>query len=152
MKIYLDTCVLNRLTDDLSQERLLREASAIAQVLDGVAAGQVEWIASSVLRFELSRNIHPQRRSDSLLLLSLATSEAAPTQVAIDRALQLRDDGYGSFDSLHLALAEQVGASVLLTVDDRFLRRAAGRSTGSLPTVENPIDWMRRRQPWLIKR
>jgi predicted nucleic acid-binding protein len=150
MKIYLDTCALNRPTDDQTQQRIQQETIALAHVLDAVAEGQVHWIGSTALAAELGRNPNLQRRNDSLDLLSLATI-VHPTAEAITRSHQLSTDGYGPFDALHLAIAEQTGVSALLTVDDRFVARAALRPSGTLPLVENPVDWLKRRTPWLIK-
>ncbi len=71
---------------------------------------------------------------------------------AMLRARQLQASGIGDFDALHLAIAEEAQVAVLLSVDDRFIKRAARRPAPNLTLVENPVDWCRRRQPWLIKR
>jgi hypothetical protein len=55
MKIYLDTCALNRLTDDQTQPRILAEAKALERILDMVSSGKVRWISSSAVRAELHR-------------------------------------------------------------------------------------------------
>ena len=151
-RVYLDSCVLNRLTDDLTQECIRLEATAILRVLDGVGAGIVEWVASEALTFELSRNPDPYRRSGSLALLSLASSFVHPGQGTRARAAELQANSLGSMDALHLALAEEARADVLLTVDDRFLRRTAFQRSICTLYVQNPVDWVRRREPWLIKR
>ena len=151
-RIYLDSCVLNRPTDDQTQERIRQESAAIAQILDAVAEGQLEWMSSSILRFELSRNPDLSRRGDALDLLSLAATTLQPTGPTFVRAAMLRQQGYGEFDSLHLALAEEAQVSVLLTVDDRLIRRSALGPPGTPLIVENPVNWLRRRHPWLIKR
>jgi predicted nucleic acid-binding protein len=119
-------------------------------VLDIAYAGQVHWVASSILRLELARNPDPQRRSDTLLLLDLAAEFVQPTPATFRRALALQREGYGAVDALHLTLAEEVGVTCLLTVDDSFLQRAARRPRNSAPAVENPVDWIRRRRPWLL--
>jgi hypothetical protein len=110
----------------------------------------VHWIASTILRTELARNPDPRRRADSLLLLDMAHESAHPTRSTLRRALDLQVKGYGNFDALHLAIAEEFGATHLLTVDDRFLQKASGRPGNPLPAVENPVDWIRRRRPWLL--
>ena len=152
LKVYLDSCSINRLTDDQTQARIRTEAEAITRILDLVSAGEVTWIGSSFVRLELSRNSNPAKRTTSLDLLMLATEFAEPDPATYQRAFVLQAEGYGSFDALHLALAEQSGAEWLITVDDRFLNRAARRPGSPLPTVLNPIDWIQRRQLWLLKR
>jgi predicted nucleic acid-binding protein len=151
-RIYIDTCVLNRATDDQSQARIRTEAEALATVLDAAAEGIVDWIASSILRDELHRNPDPQRRQDALRFLPMASTFAEPTPATYLRALELRHQGHGEFDALHLAIAEENRATSLLSVDDRFLNRAGRRPAGTLPTVENPVEWCRRKKLWLIKR
>jgi len=46
MKIYLDACCLNRLTDDQAQLRIRREAEAVEQILRRMRDGEIRWIAS----------------------------------------------------------------------------------------------------------
>jgi hypothetical protein len=41
-RVYLDACVLNRPTDDQAQDRIHPGDSALAQILDAVAAAQLE--------------------------------------------------------------------------------------------------------------
>ncbi len=151
-RLYLDACVLNRPSDDQTQERIHLESVATATMLEAVAEGRIEWIASPFLVHEISQNPNRRKRRDTLQLLSLATTIFQPTSETHTRAAHLQAQGYGRIDAFHLAIAEQAGASSLLTVDDRFLRRAATRPPGTMPSVKNPIDWMRRRHPWLIKR
>jgi len=43
---------------------------------------------------------------------------------------ELEAHGYGDFDALHSSAAEAGNADVLLTTDDRFIKRAA-RAVGS---------------------
>lgn len=56
------------------------------------------------------------------------------------RAIELASAGYGAYDALHLAAAESVKADVLLSTDDRFVKRAArGEGNPSIP-VRNPVS------------
>ena len=55
----------------------------------------------------------------------------------------LQELGFGTFDALHLASAEQGQADVFLTTDDDLLRRA-GRYRNELHVrVQNPVSWYR---------
>jgi predicted nucleic acid-binding protein len=55
--------------------------------------------------------------------------------------------GYGAFDALHLAVAEEFGADALLTTDDQFLKQAK-RGLGKPATVVvNPLNWVQARKP-----
>ena len=150
MNIYLDTCVLNRLTDDLSKPRIRQEADAVARILMQVFAGEISWTASTVLHQELSNNPDPIRRQDALSLFANASSVVDANERAASRVAYLRQRGLGPFDAFHLAVAEQVQADALLTTDDRFLKRAQSLKLSSRPDILNPVDWLQRRQPWLL--
>ncbi len=147
--IYLDTCAINRLTDDHVQPRVRDEAQAIERILDAVLLGKVEWNASSVVRVELEQNPDVIRRVDSLRVLSRANRIITPTVTTIARA-RFFSGTLASIDALHLAACEEVGADGLLTTDDRFIRQAA-RLYLPRPHVLNPVEWLQRRQPWLLQ-
>jgi predicted nucleic acid-binding protein len=151
-RIYIDTCALNRPTDDQGQARIRAESAAVAKVLDAAAEGAVDWIVSSFLIAELSRNPDRQRHQDTLRFLSMSSEFVRPTPATFLRAQQLRADGHGELDALHLAIAEETGVTSLLSVDDRFIGRAGRRPAGMLPVVANPVEWYRGKRLWLIKR
>lgn len=150
MKIYLDACALNRLTDDQSQPRIHSEAEAVEQIFHFIWKQKIEWSASTALVAELRRNPNAGKRHDALALLSYAGTPFSPTRDAIERARFLESSGYGAFDALHLACAEALRADALLTTDDRFVRQAM-RGLG-IPTVPvlNPLDWLKEVRPWLL--
>ena len=143
MRIYLDACCLNRLTDDQSQPRVAAEADAVEQIFRLLRANKIEWLSSTALRAETSNNPDVDRRYEVELLLSLATETIPLDNQIIQRASELEAFGYGAFDALHLSTAEAGMAAVLPTTDDRFIKRAA-RALGS-PRIRilNPVEWMR---------
>ncbi len=151
MRIYLDACAINRLTDDQLQARILTEAEAVEQVLDLVSTGRGRWIASSALRDELERNPNETKRAVSLALLDFASEFVEPGEATFQRASVIAADGFGSFDALHLALAEEAQVEYLLTVDDRFIACAVRTRNNLLPTVLNPIDLLKRRVQWRLQ-
>lgn len=148
MRIYLDACALNRLTDDQSQPRIHAEAEAVEHILGLVWKQRIEWSASLALEAEIRRNPNHDKRHDILTLLSHAGPLTTPTPAVIQRALLLEAAGYGTFDALHLACSEEARADALLTTDDRFIKQAA-RGIGN-PTVKvlNPVDWLQEVRRW----
>lgn len=56
LKVYLDTCSIQRLLDTLSQTRIRLEAEAVLGVLERVEAGEVALVSSTVLEMETARN------------------------------------------------------------------------------------------------
>lgn len=143
-RIYLDTCALIRLFDEGGQARVRAESHAVEGFLAYVFQGTVRWVVSEVLEAEILNNPYSDTRPDVLELLALSTERIILTDEAFQRAGILEDLGYGAFDALHLACAEQARCDVLLTTDDRFIRRVRrGLGNSSIP-VENPVNWRRR--------
>jgi predicted nucleic acid-binding protein len=141
LRLYLDACCLNRLTDDQTQNRVRDEAEAVEHILSLIRDGQATWVSSLVLEIEISRNPDADRRRDVAALLPFASEVVVPRPVEADRAAFLERLGFGIFDALHLACAEQGGVNVFLTTDDG-LRRLARRHNHALRIrVENPVSW-----------
>jgi hypothetical protein len=93
MRIYLDSCALNRLSDDMSQPRIRQEALAVEEILLRVQRGSLIWIASSALQSEFMRNANPSRRNDSLHLLRFAQEFRVPDRFCLARAKHLTGNG-----------------------------------------------------------
>jgi predicted nucleic acid-binding protein len=138
----LDACCLNRLTDDQGQQRIAEEAEAMERIFRLVRAKAIQWSSSTALKAETSSNPDAERRHEVEALLLLATDSIPLNSQIIQRAKELEALGYGAFDALHTSSAEAGAAEVLLTTDDRFIKRAA-RAVGS-PRVRvlNPVEWL----------
>jgi predicted nucleic acid-binding protein len=143
LRLYLDACCLNRLTDDQSQPRVRGEAEAVEGILRFVREGKATWVSSSALEIEISRNPDAERRHDVAALLVFADEVVVPRSSAAERAAFLQKLGFGAFDALHLASAEQGQAEVFLTTDDNLLRRAGRYSNELRILVRNPVSWYR---------
>lgn len=115
MNIYLDTCALNRPTDDLSQPRIRSEAQALARIFDLIAAEKLHVIGSAVLQFEIQRNPDLQRRLAALKLLSFASATAPYSEQVAPLAFQLTGIGFTAMDALHLAIAQSANVHAFLT-------------------------------------
>ena len=79
MRIYLDACCLNRLTDDQSQARIRQEAEAVERILRLVRTGQATCVSSTAVEIEISRNPDENRRHDVTALLAFAIEVVAAT-------------------------------------------------------------------------
>ncbi|MGO9258412.1 MAG: hypothetical protein ACLQU1_19160 [Bryobacteraceae bacterium] len=62
MRLYLDACCLNRLTDDQGQARIRNEAEAVEAILRAVREGKATWVSSTALEIEIGRNPDRDRR------------------------------------------------------------------------------------------
>jgi predicted nucleic acid-binding protein len=134
---------LNRLTDDQSQARVRDEAEAVEGILRLVREGQATWISSTALEIEISRNPDAERRLDVATLLAFSSEIVVPQLRSAERAAFLQKPGFGAFDALHLASAEQGQADVFLTTDDDLLRRAGRYSDELRIRIRNPVSWYR---------
>src|SRR5690242_18381721 len=93
MKIYLDACCLNRLTDDQNQPRIREEAAAVERVFKLVRDGTVQWISSDALADEIDRNPDLERKSGNVALLALASEIIEENDQIAHRAKALHRGG-----------------------------------------------------------
>lgn len=143
LRVYLDTCCLNRPFDDQTQDRIHLETEAILLVLRHFQAGEWQWIGSKIVGLEIAQTPDPERRHRVTLLASHMHYSVLVEQRDVERAQQLEILGFHAFDALHIACAERCGVDVLLTTDDRFLRLAS-RLLGHLHVqIRNPLSWLR---------
>jgi predicted nucleic acid-binding protein len=150
-KIYLDTCALNRLSDTPTQPRVRSETEAVVRILEIVATGNLRWIASTVLQYEVSQGIDIIRRTGALQVLTGAAEIVDPSPSAIATAQSFQAAGLSFMDALHLAVSQQAGADWLLTTDDRFLKAGNRLRQNQAPELVNPVNWLQRRHLWLLQ-
>lgn len=124
IRVYLDTCAIQRPLDTLDQTRLRMEAEAILGVLAKVNAGEVELVSSTVLELETMRNPLTIRREHGEQVLSRARTTVFVDSTIADRAEYFVSQGIKTMDALHLAAAESASVDYFCTCDDRFLRAA----------------------------
>jgi predicted nucleic acid-binding protein len=140
MKIYLDTCSLQRPLDNKTQLRILLEAEAVLGLLAVIGSSEsIELVSSDALLFEIGRNPYLTRQEYALEAISKAKTFVALVPPIEERARELHQLGFKPLDALHLASAEAGHADFLCTCDDRFLRRA--REIKGLATkVISPVE------------
>lgn len=139
MKLYLDTCSLQRPLDSKTQVRIMLEAEAILGILTLCESGQVELVSSEILMFELAQNPHSIRREYALEVMAKAKTYVALNDSLENRARALNNSGLSPLDALHLAAAEAAEADYLCTCDDKFLKKA--KTLPDLKTrVRSPVE------------
>ena len=124
MRIYLDTCCLQRPLDDQTQPRIRVETEAVFAILASVQAGSVTLLTSEVLEFEISRIPDEQRRREAAAILTLASERLTLSESTEVLAESFAQAGLSSIDALHVALADTANANYFVTSDDKLLRRA----------------------------
>ena len=139
MRVYLDTCAIQRPLDDLSHLLVRVEAEAVLAVIAAAEAGDIDLVASDVLRFETRSNPLVHRRGFALRVLALATSDIATTPAVASRAALYGQAGIKPLDAVHLASAVEARADLFCTADGSLLRNAMRQNTESTRIV-SPLD------------
>ena len=139
MRVYLDSCCIQRPLDGRTQVRIVLEAEAVLGILALVEAGELELLSSDALIFETARIPHPTRQEYALEVLSRASTVLTLSDGVEERARGLAATGLRPLDALHLAFAEEAHAAYFCTCDDRLLAR--GKSVAEPWTrVVSPIE------------
>ena len=141
MKIYLDTCSLNRPLDDKSLARNALEATAVLAILAACGQGILTLVSSDFLVFENEQNPYPQRRTFVAEVLKTAPEHITLADAITQRAQLFVQQGVKSIDALHLAAADVATVDYFCTCDDRLLRRSRALPALHVKPV-SPIDFI----------
>jgi len=141
--IYLDVCCLNRPFDDQSQDRIRLESEAVILILEHCYRGEWHWLSSQFVQLEVSKSPNQVRRERVQRIVEFAHTLIEANAKIIERGKQLEELGFTTYDALHVACAESAEADVLLTTDDRFVRRSKRHRKELRIRVENPLTWLR---------
>jgi predicted nucleic acid-binding protein len=138
MKVCLDICCLKRAFDSQEQALVRLETEAVMAVLSRQQADIVLVRTPAQLLENALNPVQWRREAVELWLLQDVAEPVAEHELA-SRTGELMEMGFKGFDALHLACAEAVDADVLLTVDERFLRKAQARAADLRVRVISPI-------------
>jgi predicted nucleic acid-binding protein len=141
MRIYLDTCTLQRPFDDQSQARIKLESEATLEIISAIEQGKLELISSEVLEYELEMSKQPHRIKFVRKALELAKQTVTLTETHRTLANQYTDQGVKAIDALHLAVANETKAHFLSTYDDRFFN-ASKRIDNLNCNLTNPTQFV----------
>jgi predicted nucleic acid-binding protein len=125
VKIYLDVSCLNRPFDDQSQVRIHLEAEAVVLILERLDRGEWTQLSSEMAVIEIGAIPDVDRRERVQLLLPAEKSILKLTRAVWERAAELEALGFKPADAVHIAAAEESGADVFLSCDDRLCRRTS---------------------------
>jgi predicted nucleic acid-binding protein len=148
MRLYFNTSALNRPLDNLASERVRIEAEAVVALLAAVEDGTADWIGSEYLEFEIDQDTDRERKDRVRSLLGLARERVDVSESVAGRARALERLGFRGLDALHVASAEAAAADLLITTDDRMLRRgtrAASQLRVRLVTPPEAVSHLHRR-------
>ena len=124
MRVYFDTCCLQRPLDDQTQLRIRVETEAVFSLLAAVEAGDLSLLGSEALEYEVSCIPDQTRQIEVLDVLSLAVERLEVTGAVESLALSFEQQGVRAMDAIHLACASIAKADFFCTCDDKLLRKA----------------------------
>ena len=139
MKIYFDTCSLQRPLDDKSHIRIAIEDEAILGAIMLAEMGKFELISSETLLFEVQKTPNIQRQRYILNVLNQGRIFIPLNDDIKKRAQVLNQNGIKPVDALHLASAEAAGADYFCTCDDKFLK-TRGKLKDNQTIVVSPLE------------
>jgi predicted nucleic acid-binding protein len=142
VRIYLNTSAYNRPFDNLTVDRVRAEAEAVASLLAAVEEGRVHLVGSEYLEFEIDQTPDRDRARRVRALLRCIATRVAATAPVILRARALERHGLRGLDALHVAAAEAGGAELLVTTDDRLVKRAARAGVALATRIVFPPEAM----------
>ncbi|PSF36654.1 PIN domain-containing protein [Aphanothece hegewaldii CCALA 016] len=140
--IYLDVCCLNRPFDDLEQERIKLEVEAVIIILNRCNLTEWELISSDIITLEIKQTPDLDKQKRLNQILSIANSKISFIEKIEKRAKELTTLGFKTFDALHIASAEEGNVNILLTTDDRFLRKSITYGNHLQVKLANPVQWL----------
>ena len=138
MRVYLDNCCYNRPFDDQAQVKVLLETIAKLDIQQKMRDGELEYVWSSVLDFEIGKS----RFIDRAMQI-LPWANGAVTRVFVDDAIRQRAKYFESVgvkpvDALHVACAESAGCDWFFTTDNGLIKKAKVHTP---MRVANPVEF-----------
>ncbi|HJW86223.1 MAG TPA: hypothetical protein VJ440_06300, partial [Candidatus Brocadiaceae bacterium] len=124
MLLYLDMNCFNRPFDDQSQDRIVRETTAVFAILQRIVDGIDRLAWSVILDFENSRHPLMDRRTEIARWALHAVVNIAIDERVSGLAQELTNAGCKALDAAHFACAEVAACDYFLTCDDQLLRQA----------------------------
>jgi hypothetical protein len=94
MRVYLDSCSLQRPLDDQTQPRIRVETEAVLAILAAVQVGDIVLVNSEALEYEMRRIPDDQRRNEVAAILALSKEYAEVTDEAEKLAESFENRGY----------------------------------------------------------
>lgn len=139
MRIYIDTCGIQRPLDTKNQLRIILEADSILGLIEFCKGNKADLIASDILRFEIKKCQNVIRREYAQDVLKKAEVDVSLTEEIRKRAVELEGFGFRGVDALHLASAEAADADFFCTCDDEIIKKAKSKKVSRMKVL-SPTD------------
>ncbi len=139
MKVYLDSCTIQRPLDTFSVLRNKLEAEAVLGMIGYCDAGTLALVSSEALVYEMDQNVLAVRKEHAQAVLAKAAVFVMVDEDVEERAAVFVKRGIKAMDAVHVALAEAAGADCFCSCDDRLLRKLRRMKDVQLK-LESPLE------------
>jgi predicted nucleic acid-binding protein len=119
---------------------LYLEAEAVLSIISRCESGEWKLLSSGVIDFEISLIPDSEIQEKVNALYSTAIEHCNITDEIANRAKEFHVFSISHFDSIHIAVAESACVDVMLTTDDRLIRRSQNSDVSI--KVANPVSWI----------
>ena len=123
MKVYLDSCAIQRPLDVFTVLRNKLEAEAVLGIIGYCDMGRMILISSEALVYEMEQNIISMRKEHAQAVLAKAHSVVTVEPAVEQRTAILSKRGIKAMDAVHVALAEAAQVDYFCSCDDRLVRK-----------------------------
>jgi len=146
--IYFDTCIHDRNYDDQRDQAIVDDIADIALIIKLCKFNGHPILGSRMVVLEHNGITDEDLREN----LNKQYEETIDANVIInadidERAQVLQAENVGYADSYHLAAAEAAGATVLLTVDKKFIRVVERKNLSNVLVI-SPLNFLRKVYLW----
>jgi len=139
--IYLDNCCNSRLFDSDTSPKVKAQADKIRRIIDNRKKDGYVIIGGFAGEAEIRKipDDEKRRTAEQSYRESIDDNIKLSAQI-ITRAVSLNLMGMGKMDSFHLAAAEAAGADILITTDEKFIRKCKNRNITTVKVID-PLDF-----------
>jgi hypothetical protein len=142
MRIYLDTCCLNRPFDDQSQNRIHLESEAVIIIMNKLYKSEWKWVGSQVLETEIENTPNVEKKLNLIKLINFIHESIIIQNEDLERGKQIERIGFKPIDAMHIACSERGNVDIFLTTDDNLLKLANKSKNILNVKVSNPLIWL----------
>ena len=141
LKIYLDNCCYNRPFDDLTQEKINLEASAIETIFRKHIDKEVKIYKSRAIDYEITKiSDGDKKRKVEDLYDGLELENISYTYNLDTRVEELEKANIHFMDAYHVAYAESKELDYFITVDKQLIN--ASKKLNLKIKILNPIEFI----------
>jgi len=148
-RVYLDTNVYCRPSDDQSDRRIQAESNAFIEIADTALGGEIVIVSSDYVKFEIEKIVDPLKRKDVKgFERTLASVNVASTKRIITLARRFSAEcGLNPLDALHVSSACLGEVDWFLTCDNEILQKSLcieklAAEKGYRLKVRNPVNYL----------